>query len=109
MGPGAVIELDVDGVVTDWDADAERLFGWSRLEAIGMPSGHLVPSRNRARHSESMRAAASQPGQNSQTRRITALHRDGHEFTIELTTTANLLSGVCRIVTIAREIDLADQ
>ena len=31
----AFIEQDENGLITDWNAAAERLFGWPRAEAIG--------------------------------------------------------------------------
>jgi PAS domain S-box-containing protein len=105
----AVIELDVNGIVTDWSEGAERLFGWTRSQAIGVASDRLVPPRNRARHHQSLRAAVSQADGSAHTRRVTALHRDGHEFTIELTTSAQQTGAVCRIVTVAREIGLDHQ
>jgi PAS domain S-box-containing protein len=49
------------------------------------------------------------PNGTRQTRRITALHRDGYEFTLELTTSAHRTDDVWRIVTVAREIDLTHQ
>jgi PAS domain S-box-containing protein len=105
----AVLELDVDGIVTDWSDGAERLFGWTRAEAIGVNSERLVPSRNRARHHQSLRAVVSHPRGTAQTRRVTALHRDGYEFTIQLTTSVRRTGDVCCIVIAAREIDLDHQ
>jgi PAS domain-containing protein len=36
-GGAAVIATDLDGVITHWSATAERLYGWSGAEAIGLP------------------------------------------------------------------------
>src|SRR5215212_9528267 len=33
----AVISTDADGIVTTWNPRAERLYGWTREEAIGRP------------------------------------------------------------------------
>ncbi|MGO9792299.1 MAG: PAS domain S-box protein, partial [Solirubrobacteraceae bacterium] len=33
----AIIAVSLDGVVTDWNAGAERIYGYSTQEAIGMP------------------------------------------------------------------------
>src|SRR5258705_13397469 len=51
----ALIEQDARGIITDWDAEAERLFGWRRTEAIGMPSSALIPARNHDRHAAVLR------------------------------------------------------
>ena len=35
--PLAVVEVDPDGVVTEWNPAAHRLLGWSRAETLGRP------------------------------------------------------------------------
>jgi PAS domain S-box-containing protein len=41
----AVIAMDVDGRVTEWNAGAERLYGWTRLEMLGERSrDRLLPA-----------------------------------------------------------------
>ena len=105
----AVIELDVDGIVTGWSEGAERLFGWTAAEATGMKSDRLVPPRNRARHRQSVVAAVAQSIASAHMRRITALHRDGYEFTIDLRSSMRRTGADCRIVVVAREIDVDHQ
>jgi PAS domain S-box-containing protein len=39
----AIIAADLDGKITDWNAGAERMFGYSRAEATGMPVSIIVP------------------------------------------------------------------
>jgi len=36
-GAAAVIATDLDGVITHWSAGAQRLYGWSGTETIGLP------------------------------------------------------------------------
>src|SRR5690242_12645813 len=43
----AVIGITPDGVITDWNPGAERLYGYARDEAIGQPVGMLVPPERR--------------------------------------------------------------
>jgi anti-sigma B factor antagonist len=38
----AVITTDLDGIVTRWNAEAERLYGWSREEVSGRPITELT-------------------------------------------------------------------
>jgi PAS domain S-box-containing protein len=38
----AYVSTDADGVVLDWNPAAERLFGWSRAEAVGAPAIELI-------------------------------------------------------------------
>ena len=49
--PDAFITLDRDGHITTWNAAAERLFGWTKEEAIGRTMRELiVPPEFRERH-----------------------------------------------------------
>jgi PAS domain S-box-containing protein len=43
--PVATIVLDLDGKVTEWNPAAERMFGWSRDEALGRRSPHVPPEQ----------------------------------------------------------------
>ena len=45
----AIIALDLDGRITDWNAGAERMLGYTRGEIIGMPITTVVPADH---HSE---------------------------------------------------------
>jgi len=39
----AIVGTDLEGVVTDWNQGAERLYGYSRSEALGKSMSFLVP------------------------------------------------------------------
>jgi PAS domain S-box-containing protein len=43
----AIIAADLDGKITDWNAGAERMFGYSRAEAAGMPVSIIAPPDRR--------------------------------------------------------------
>ena len=105
----ARIEQDRAGVITEWNAGAQGLFGWTRAEAIGQPSNMLIPARNRERHDESLRTFLAANDRASLSRRVTAIHRDGHELLVEITLSAQTIGGVQRIVTIAHEIGVGQQ
>lgn len=84
----AFIGMDLDGVVTDWNTQAERMFGWRRHEAIGRPLADLVlPTRYR----DSLRRAIIEFRTTGATsvlnRRVerTVLTRQGEELAIEMT------------------------
>lgn len=39
----AIVAKDLNGIITDWNPGAERLFGYSRAEIIGKPVTILIP------------------------------------------------------------------
>ncbi|WP_229213609.1 diguanylate cyclase domain-containing protein [Duganella sp. BK701] len=85
--PDAFVSCENTGVVTKWNAAAERVFGWSSEEAIGRDIAELIiPPAQRAAHRAGMaRFADGIPGPFVNNRvRVTALHRDGHEIPVEL-------------------------
>lgn len=83
----AFVGMGSDGRITDWNAAAEAMFGWSREEAIGSRLAETIfPERYRqlgalARHFET--GEVRRPGR---TVEFFALHRDGHELSVEVTT-----------------------
>ena len=83
----AVITMGASGVISDWNAQAEKMFGWSRAEALGQQmSATIIPHRYRDRHEMGLRkflVTGEGPVLNKRIE-ISALHRDGHEFPVEL-------------------------
>lgn len=79
----AIIVADDHGRVVEFNPAAERMFGWSRTEALGREIATLiVPPTMRARHErgmERMRAGAP-PRMTEREVELTALRRDGTEF-----------------------------
>jgi PAS domain S-box-containing protein len=45
----AILTIDLDGIVTSWNAAAERLYGYTAEETIGKPMAILIPAN---RHDE---------------------------------------------------------
>jgi two-component system, sensor histidine kinase and response regulator len=80
----AFIELDREWRVIDWNAQAERTFGWSRTEILGTPSNLLVPLRNRQLYEAQLHDLFNAPDRAVRRRTITALRKDGHEFKLEI-------------------------
>jgi PAS domain S-box-containing protein len=48
----AIIGKDLDGIVTSWNAGAERLFGYSAEEMVGRPISLLIPPDRRDEESQ---------------------------------------------------------
>jgi PAS domain S-box-containing protein len=86
----ASVLMDSDGIVTGWNARATAIFGWTLEEAVGRKlSTLIIPELYRPQHEAGLRrylATGVGPILNRRIQ-ITALHRDGHEFPVELSVT----------------------
>jgi PAS domain S-box-containing protein len=83
----AFILIDATGVIRMWNARAETMFGWMEAEAIGQRlSQTIIPERYRERHEQGLaRYRATGEGRLVNRRvEITARHREGREFPVEL-------------------------
>jgi PAS domain S-box-containing protein len=84
----AFIGMDIQGRITDWNARAEATFGWSRHEVLGRPLEQvIIPARYRQQHLAGLQRfqATGQGALLNKWIELNALHRDGHEFPVELT------------------------
>jgi PAS domain S-box-containing protein len=43
----AIISKNLDGVITSWSAGAQRIFGYTEMEAVGQPITMLIPPESR--------------------------------------------------------------
>ena len=82
-----VITIDSTGIVTDWNAQATAIFGWSREEALGRAlSETIIPERDRQTHEHDIREFLRTGAGAILNRRIeiVAQRRDGRELPVEL-------------------------
>jgi PAS domain S-box-containing protein len=80
--------MDREGMIVDWNPEAERIFGWSRQEAMGRSlAATIVPERMREAHMSGLVHYLHTGEGPVLNRRIElpALHRSGREFPVELT------------------------
>ncbi len=86
----ACVTMDEAGRITSWSAAAEAVFGWPASEAIGRSlAATIIPRQHREGHARGL-ARFLETGEGPILRQrieITALHRDGREFPVELTVT----------------------
>ena len=83
----AFVEMDVSGVITDWNRSAEVMFGWTSQEAVGrVLSETIIPVEFRPMHEAGFRRfLATGEGPRLGPRvQVPVLHRDGHQFPAEL-------------------------
>ena len=105
----ALIQMDANGLVTGWNQQAEKCFGWTYEEAVGRPlSETIIPPRYREAHTQGLkRFLASGKGRVLGSRtEMTGLHRDGHEFPIELSVSAINTGGAIEFNAFIRDITM---
>lgn len=82
----AFVATDSRSNIIYWNRGAERMFGWAASEALGRGLDTIVPERHRTGHDAGMHRVVS-GGETrlvGKTTEVPARHRDGREFTVEL-------------------------
>jgi PAS domain S-box-containing protein len=102
----AIVTVDAAGRVLLWNPYAERLFGYSSSEMTGQLLTAIIPERYRERHQDDFDrvAVGGDPHVIGNTVEHTALHRDGSEFSIELSRALWDVDGERFFVGIIRDI-----
>lgn len=103
----AVVMMDSEGLITGWNRQAARIFGWSQEEIKGQPiNTTIIPARYRDAHAQGLKhflATGAGPFMNKMIE-IHALHRDGHEFPVELAVAAVMTEGKPEFSAFIRDI-----
>ena len=114
----AVITMDERGVITDWNPQAERTFGWSAQEALGRDLAEIIiPVIHHEAHRRGLQSYLETGDGAVIDRRIevTARHRDEHEFPVELSISATrrddavIFTGFVRDITDRRRMEREQQ
>ncbi|MFQ5675263.1 MAG: PAS domain S-box protein, partial [bacterium] len=83
--------INETGIITNWNKQAEKIFGWTRSEILRKQLANLIiPERYREVHKKGLKNyLKKEPGAFLNNRiETTALRKNGEEFPIELTVTA---------------------
>ena len=81
----AIIAQRLDGTITDWNAGAEAIYGYTPAEIVGQPVSLLIPREQAAQTSDFLaRLAAGERVAQFETIR---LHKDGHRLDMSVTIT----------------------
>jgi PAS domain S-box-containing protein len=85
----AVVIADRGGTIVFWNDAAERLFGWSTVEALGQRLDIIIPERLRSRHWAGYHEvmATGRTSYGDRLLEVPALHRDGRGLSIAFTVT----------------------
>jgi PAS domain S-box-containing protein len=86
--PTAIIVVNPSSVIHDWNYGAELLFGWAAAEVIGQTLMQtIIPERAWMAHTHAVAVLlqTDQPGRMlGRTVAVTARHKDGHEFPVQI-------------------------
>ena len=103
----AIISMDANGEITSWNKRAETIFGWPAHQVIGKNlSEMIIPARYRESHTKGLKRFLS-TGESrvlNQQIEISALHREGFEFPIEISISATKWEGSFIFTGILRDI-----
>ena len=103
----AFIEMDTAGIITDWNIQAEQMFGWSQREAIGRSlSTTIIPAQDHEAYDRGLQQfLATGEGQPFNKRiEISGWHREGWKFPIEVSITPVLSNGQYTFNAFVRDI-----
>jgi PAS domain S-box-containing protein len=103
----AFIGMDPDGVITDWNPQAEQTFGWAAEEVMGRRlCDTVIAPLYRDAHAYGVEHFLTTERGSLLNRPIelVAVHRDGHEFPVEATVWPIRVGGVSSFNAFARDI-----
>jgi two-component system CheB/CheR fusion protein len=79
----AIISKTLDGIITSWNAGAERLFGYTAAEAIGQPMTLIIPVERHAEEKDILRRI--RLGQRVEHFETVRVAKDGRRVDVSLT------------------------
>jgi PAS domain S-box-containing protein len=107
--PDGILVVDRNGVIRDANAEAVRLFGWSRDQLEGQPIEVLVPEDVRGHHHGHRERYADQPSRRPMGigMELTAQRQDGSTFPVEIS--LNQMDAGEESFTVATVRDVSDR
>ncbi len=83
----AIMACDAGGAITLWNPSCERMFGFTRADALGHSLDLIIPQRQQQRHwdgyHKTMQTGITKYGHD--VLRVPAVHKDGHTLSIAFT------------------------
>jgi PAS domain S-box-containing protein len=104
--PDAILEVDQEGRITTLNEAAERMFGYTRAELLGLNVDSLVPKSMRSGHAQHRASYASRP----KTRpmgtglELQGQRKDGSLFPVEISLSPNWIEGSLHVIASVRDI-----
>lgn len=83
--PDAILYVDAKGLIQHWNGGAERIFGFTAVEAIGQSLDIIIPEKLRGRHWEGYYKvmASGQSRYGTDLLSVPALHRNGQRLSVD--------------------------
>lgn len=104
----AIISVDGRQRITRFNEGAEKTFGYSKTEAIGVPLNMLIPERLRAAHAEHVAAFAVGPGASrrmgARGAAIVGRRKNGEEFPADAAISTFEVSGLRVLTVVLRDV-----
>ena len=103
----AVLSMDDEGRVSQWNRAAERLFGWTPIEAMGQPVAELlVPPALRGEFARIVAGFAASERLDDVHQRVAvpAIDRAGRELAVEISLTATRVDGRWELTAFAHDV-----
>ena len=105
--PEAFVAVDPDGLICDWNGQAERTFGWSCEEAVGKPvTETIVPPDERETDGKGLASYFQSPVPQVVFANLNtaALRRNGERFPVEMTIWPSVRQGVQLVNAFVRDL-----
>ena len=107
--PDAVVAIDREGMVVNWNPKAETLFGWKEKEVLGKPlSETIIPHRYREAHKKGMEHFL-KTGQGpvlGKTIEIQAINKSNFEFEVALSISPTVIESGYLFIGFIRDITM---
>lgn len=103
----AMVQIDNQDIICDWNIQAENMFGWQKTDIIGKTLHEtIIPERYRQQHIQGIKRFLSSGESKILNSRIEtyAQHYNGHEFPIELSIVPLKMNGVYEFHAFMRNI-----
>ncbi len=102
----AVIEVDDAGLITSWNPQAERTFGFTRSQALHRPVRMLIPPRLEEAHAKVLEEflATGQSSMLNTAVETRLLNREGREVPVELSVSPVRSGAAHHFIAVARDI-----
>ena len=79
----AIISMDLQGTITDWNAAAESIYGYSKEESVGQDVEFIIPPELRTRETEILKRL--QSGESTRHFETVRVRKDGSRVSVSLT------------------------